>query len=183
MRKALLMMHISAVIFGTVQHAVGQQAIISLDEVAVYPLPLVDETPAAVLSKGDTVRVIGQRGNWVKIAYTGNSRGWMLIEVEKPPRSESDVLSGQASPGDPQDGGQGSDAGKSYVSAANPDRIVRAAEAELVEHRGPEGHHRHEDRRDPGHHPLQSAPGLQIERDNNQRQCGQGLIDGTKKRP
>jgi hypothetical protein len=82
----------------------GQRAIISFDGVKIYALPLEDEAPTTVLSKGDTVRIIGQRGEWVKIGYQDGRKGWMKIEVKREPamnaknskKSESEISPGLA---------------------------------------------------------------------------------------
>ncbi len=63
------------------KNAYSQRAIIKTDNVKIYSLPMVD-TPVAVLTKGDTIRVIGQRGDWVKIQIGRNLKGWMLLEVK-----------------------------------------------------------------------------------------------------
>lgn len=61
----------------------AQRAVVALDGVKVYALPLEDELPSATLAQGDTVRVIGQRGEWVKIAFQDGLKGWMKLHVEK----------------------------------------------------------------------------------------------------
>ena len=61
----------------------AQRAVIGPDVVKVYSLPMIDEKPIATVTKGDTVRVIGQRGQWVKIALSNGRRGWMPVEVRK----------------------------------------------------------------------------------------------------
>jgi hypothetical protein len=61
--------------------------------------------------------------------------------------------------------------------------IIGCSEFNLVQNDGPDGHHRHKDRRQSGNHPFQATPGFQIEGDNNQRQGSQGLVDGPKQRP
>lgn len=66
-------------------NAYSQRAIIKTDNVEIYSLPMVDNTPVATLIKGDTIRVIGQRGNWVKVKIAQNRKGWMLLEVKSLP--------------------------------------------------------------------------------------------------
>jgi len=61
----------------------AQRAVIKLDGVNIYSLPMVQRTPLATLSKGDIVRVIGQRGTWVKIEFNDRQKGWMLLQVRK----------------------------------------------------------------------------------------------------
>ena len=64
-------------------NAYAQRAIIALDGVKIYSLPMEDDLPSATLAQGDTVRVIGQRGEWVKIAFQDGLKGWMKLHVEK----------------------------------------------------------------------------------------------------
>jgi len=74
---------IMLVILGTASDGAAQHAVIALDEVKLYSLPLVDDSPVAVLSKGDTVRIIGQRGEWVKVEYAKERKGWMRVAVQR----------------------------------------------------------------------------------------------------
>lgn len=67
----------------------AQRAIIARDGVRIYSLPLVEETPMTVLSRGDTVRVIGRRGDWVKLELADGVRGWMPIVAGHKAREES----------------------------------------------------------------------------------------------
>ncbi len=72
------------ILLGVNQTAAAQnRALITLDGVRLYSLPMVDETPVAVLMKGDTVRVIGQRGDWVKVEFAQEKQGWMRVQVRK----------------------------------------------------------------------------------------------------
>lgn len=66
-----------------ITNAYAQRAIIALDGVKIYSLPMEDDLPTATLAQGDTVRVIGQRGDWVKIAFQDGLKGWMKLHVEK----------------------------------------------------------------------------------------------------
>ena len=70
----------------------AQRALIKLDGVKVYSLPMVQRTPLATLSKGEIVRVIGQRGAWVKIEFNTEKKGWMLLQIRK----NKDTASGKA---------------------------------------------------------------------------------------
>ncbi len=47
------------------------------------------------------------------------------------------------------------------------ERVMGGTEFNLVHNNRPNGHHRHKNRRQSGDHPFQTAPGLQIEGDNN----------------
>ncbi len=68
---------------GGAADALAQRALIAVDGVKVYALPMEDIQPSDTLAKGDTVRVIGQRGEWVKIAFHDGQKGWMKLHVEK----------------------------------------------------------------------------------------------------
>jgi hypothetical protein len=68
-------------IWADVSEAWAQRAIIAFDGVKIYSLPLEDDLPSATLAKGDTVRVVGQRGEWVKIAFGEGLKGWMKLQV------------------------------------------------------------------------------------------------------
>ncbi len=60
----------------------AQRALVARDGVAVYALPLEDEQPVMVLSRGDTVNVLGRRGDWVKITRADGRRGWMRLQAQ-----------------------------------------------------------------------------------------------------
>lgn len=81
--RHFLIISLVLIMSGSVQEAQAQRAVIALDKVEIYSLPLVDDFPTAALSKGDTVRIIGQRGGWVKIEFTGGKKGWMQIQIKK----------------------------------------------------------------------------------------------------
>jgi hypothetical protein len=80
--------------------ALAQRALIAVDGVKVYALPMEDIQASAALAKGDTVRVIGQRGEWVKIAFHDGQKGWMKLHVEKSAAAngKSQPSSNQAAP-------------------------------------------------------------------------------------
>ncbi len=58
-------------------------ALIAFDGVEIFSLPLDDQAPIAQLMQGDTVRVIGQRGPWVKVEFAPGKKGWMQVQVSK----------------------------------------------------------------------------------------------------
>ncbi|NIR51627.1 SH3 domain-containing protein [candidate division KSB1 bacterium] len=63
--------------------AFAQRAVIALNGVKIYSLPMVEDPPIATLTKDDTVRVIGQRGGWVKIGFANDKKGWMQLQVNR----------------------------------------------------------------------------------------------------
>ncbi len=65
------------------KEAQAQRAIIAFDGVEIYSLPMLEEIPLAVLSQGDTVRVLGQRGEWVKVEFDQDKKGWMEVQVRR----------------------------------------------------------------------------------------------------
>ena len=101
----------------------SQQAVISQDTVEIYDLPMFDQNPAAVLSKGDTVRVIGQRGSWVKIAFHENTRGWMPINIRKPAVTETALPNTPSGDSASDITERKPDKGIQLASAASPDRL------------------------------------------------------------
>ncbi|MFQ5649861.1 MAG: SH3 domain-containing protein [bacterium] len=70
-----------ALVGTTAQATAQQRALIALDGVKVFSLPMVDDSPLTVLVKGDTVRVIGQRSKWVKIEFAPGKKGWMQVQL------------------------------------------------------------------------------------------------------
>jgi hypothetical protein len=123
MKKVVFAMVFLGLILPMRSQCQAQQAVISLPSVDIYALPNADEAPVAILSRGDKIRVIGQRGNWVKIAYGQTDRGWMLISIDKPagikagiPRQEEDVPEMTGHPT--------SESSPRYASTKNPDRLV-----------------------------------------------------------
>ena len=112
----------------------GQRAIISLDGVRIYPLPLEDGAPATVLSKGDTVRIIGQRGEWVKVGYHDGRKGWMKIELKREHAmnaKNSKKSKSEISPGLAETNGVHI-AATSGVEEAPPDQLVKSAPDKMV---------------------------------------------------
>ena len=83
-----------AFIAGNVSKGLAQNAVISLNRVDVYALPMEDKNPVTVLTKGDTVRIIGQRGVWVKIEYAENRKGWMKLQVKRNSGSNGKATNG-----------------------------------------------------------------------------------------
>lgn len=82
LRRASLVLAIVLVsMLSSAKIAFAQRAVIAFDGVKIYSLPMVDDSPAAVMMKGDTVKVIGQRGEWVKIAFKDGRKGWMQIQA------------------------------------------------------------------------------------------------------
>jgi opacity protein-like surface antigen len=63
--------------------AFGQKAVIALDGVKIYTLPMVEDSPVSTLSKDDTVYVLGRRGGWIKVACQDGVKGWMQLQVRK----------------------------------------------------------------------------------------------------
>ncbi len=72
-----------ALLLWDVQPGFAQRAVISLNHVKIYSLPMVDANPVAILTKGENVRVIGKRGAWVKIETADGHKGWMQLQVPK----------------------------------------------------------------------------------------------------
>ncbi len=70
-------------LIGNVEQGLAQRAVIAVDGAEIYSLPWADGAPIAVLSQGDTVNVMGKRGEWVKILFADGQKGWMQIQVRK----------------------------------------------------------------------------------------------------
>lgn len=68
-------------ILGQANPSSAQYGVIKVNEIEMYSLPMVDNIPVAVLSKGDTIRVIVKRGDWVKVAAMDGRRGWMQMKT------------------------------------------------------------------------------------------------------
>ncbi len=83
LKHVLLLVILPFTIWSGESKLFAQNALIALDGVRIFSLPMVDESPVAILSKGDTVRVIGQRGEWVKVEMTSGKKGWMLLQVQR----------------------------------------------------------------------------------------------------
>lgn len=83
-------------IAGNVSKGLAQNAVISLNRVEVFSLPMADTNPVMVLTKGDTVRIIGQRGDWVKIEYAKDRKGWMKLQVKRNSASNGKATTGRA---------------------------------------------------------------------------------------
>ena len=81
-----------------VEHGIAQRAIIAIDGAEIYSLPWADGSPITVLSKGDTVNIIGKRGEWVKIRFANGKKGWMPIQRRKqhPPTNGTHKTNGKA---------------------------------------------------------------------------------------
>ncbi|RMF69298.1 MAG: hypothetical protein D6743_02045 [Calditrichaeota bacterium] len=107
------------VIMGRVDEGFAQQAVIVMDGVKLYSLPMVEDSPVAVLARGDTVRVIGQRGGWVKVEFAEGQKGWMRLQVPRkraPHHSRSKRQNNGLA-------GNGVAKTKAPVGSARPDRI------------------------------------------------------------
>ncbi|MCH7754569.1 SH3 domain-containing protein [candidate division KSB1 bacterium] len=89
-----------------VEQGLAQRAVIAVDDAEIYSLPWVDGAPITMLSKGDTVNIIGKRGEWVKIHFADGRKGWMQIQVRKqhPPINDRAKTNGQAIPGNRRSG-------------------------------------------------------------------------------
>lgn len=61
----------------------AQRAVIAVDGAEIYSLPWADGSPLTLLSRGDTVNVIGKRGEWVKVLFANGKKGWMQIQIRK----------------------------------------------------------------------------------------------------
>ena len=68
-------------ILGLATPSSAQYGVIKVNEIEMYSLPMVDDIPVAVLSKVDTIRVIGKRGDWVKVAAMDGRKGWMQMKT------------------------------------------------------------------------------------------------------
>jgi len=73
-------------LMGNVEQGLAQRAVIAVDGAEIYSLPWADGSPLTMLSKGDTVNVIGKRGEWVKILFADGRKGWMQIQIRKQQR-------------------------------------------------------------------------------------------------
>lgn len=82
LRKAgLCLAMVFMTMFCSAKTTFAQRAVIAFNGVKIYSLPMVDDAPIATMMKGDTVKVIGQRGEWVKVAFEDDRKGWMQIQV------------------------------------------------------------------------------------------------------
>jgi hypothetical protein len=132
MKKVLPVMLFTGFVLQATSLCWSQHAVISRDTVEIYDLPGIAANPVAVLSKGDTVRVIGQRGNWIKIVYQNQSRAWMPIDIEKP-EYRGETTGDELEPGKDitSDANQGIVHGQQVFAAAPvPDRIIADPEPE-----------------------------------------------------
>lgn len=60
-------------------HLFAQKAVIAMNEVQIYALPLEDSESVARLAKGHIVTIVGKRGDWVKVAFNDGQKGWMKL--------------------------------------------------------------------------------------------------------
>ena len=88
-------------LMANIEQGLAQRAIIAVDGAEIYSLPWADGSPITVLSKGDTVNIIGKRGEWVKIRFANGKKGWMPIQVRKqhPSPNGKAKTNGHAFPG------------------------------------------------------------------------------------
>jgi len=107
------------------QNLLAQRAIIAFDGVEIYSLPMIEESPFAVLDEGDTVRVIGQRGDWVKIAFEQGEKGWMQVQVKRPVPDGSQGMSRRIARG----GRSGLSAGAVSAGRVVGNRLSKNADA------------------------------------------------------
>ena len=93
-----------------VEQGLAQRAVIAVDGAEIYSLPWVDGSPITMLSRGDTVHVIGKRGEWVKILFANGRKGWMQIQIRKQQRRTNGKAktNGQAIPASKRLGKNGS---------------------------------------------------------------------------
>lgn len=77
------------------QTLLAQRAIIAFDGVEIYSLPMIQNPALTVLAEGDTVQVIGQRGDWVKIEFDQGEKGWMQLQVRRSIAGDSQGRSGR----------------------------------------------------------------------------------------
>lgn len=143
LRKASLFLAIVLVsMISSAKITFAQRAVIAFDGVKIYSLPMVDDSPAAVMMKGDTVKVLGQRGEWVKVAFKDGRKGWMQIQVpgarasnrhsrvhaseqdghSKSPSASNELASGKSTNGGSEQGTNGNHAGSGIEPDLVPDR-------------------------------------------------------------
>ncbi len=105
-KTGLLFLIILIGLMANVEQGLAQRAVIAVDDAEIYSLPWVDGAPITMLSRGDTVHVIGKRGEWVKIHFADGRKGWMQIQVRKqhPPINDRAKTNGQAIPGNRRSG-------------------------------------------------------------------------------
>jgi len=85
-KTGLIFLIILIGLMGNVEQGLAQRAVIAVDGAEIYSLPWADGSPLTMLSKGDTVNVIGKRGEWVKILFADGRKGWMQIQIRKQQR-------------------------------------------------------------------------------------------------
>lgn len=119
------------VLLGDVKIGLAQKAVISLDDVKIYSLPMVDEHPVAVLTQGEIVRIIGQRGAWVKIELENGSKGWMQLQVPRKPKP-GQARAMKAAANISANSGNGNSAAGANVPGALPPDIRRKPKSKLV---------------------------------------------------
>ncbi len=97
-KTGLLFLIILIGLMANVEQGLAQRAVIAVDGAEIYSLPWADGSPITVLSKGDTVNIIGKRGEWVKILFANGKKGWMQIQRRKqhPPTNGTHKTNGKA---------------------------------------------------------------------------------------
>ena len=76
-----------------------KRAVISFDGVEIYSSPSVDDSPLTVLFKGDSVDVLNQRGDWVKVEFAKDRQGWMQLQLKGPDRGPENGVQSPAHAG------------------------------------------------------------------------------------
>ncbi len=106
-----------------VEHGLAQRAVIAVDGAEIYSLPWADNSPIAMLSKGDTVNVIGKRGEWVKIFFADGRKGWMQIQIQtrkqQPRPNDKAKMNGYAFPGNRRFGKNGAAKNVTFTNGAH----------------------------------------------------------------
>ncbi len=82
-KTGLIFLVILIGLMGNFEQGLAQRAVVAVDGAEIYSLPWADGSPLTVLSKGDTVNVIGKRNEWVKILFADGRKGWMQIQIRK----------------------------------------------------------------------------------------------------
>jgi len=108
-------------LMANIEQGLAQRAIIAVDGAEIYSLPWADGSPITVLSKGDTVNIIGKRGEWVKIRFANGKKGWMPIQVRRQHPSVNDraKTNGQAIRGNRGFGTNGLAKNSSYSNSTH----------------------------------------------------------------
>jgi len=58
----------------------AREVVIKIPRVEVYSLPTAGGSPVAQLKRGDKVRLIGRRGDWVKVEFNSGKKGWVQVK-------------------------------------------------------------------------------------------------------